>query len=1102
MDEQMAQRQKTERGQAGKNAGESWHRDICRGIVMAYFLVMTLIFPFYAPGGYLRIGEVKFVFFRNMSLVTLAAAAAVLLLAALLRRDRTWIIRLCAGMSVTDWFAYGYLTAVMLSYLCSPYRKEALWGAEGWYMGTVVQLLLAALYFLFSRYFHCDVRWIAVWLAAASGVSALGICDRYSVPLIEMEGRTAAFISTLGNINWFCGYWSVAAAVGIALYWCGKSAWVRVLSAVCSVIAMLAGVTQGSESAYPVFLALLFLLFGLSLGRIGRMCRLLELGMLFGASCLLGRVMMALPGLRYNYVSAGGGPSGVTAVLLEGRAAWFILAASGLACVLLRAAQRKGCLCGERMTARCDRHGGLTALILVGVFCIAAVTVLSVSGAFRGGGMSAQEAEKDGIFAEDWGNGRGAAWNAGIDAYGSMDVLHKAVGIGPDCFAEYVYDVPQMADRLAEQFVNQRLTNAHNERLTLLVNLGAFGWFCYTGLFLTAFVRFLRRAKRQPFLYVCAAGIASYWVHNTVSFQQVLSVPFAFMLLGIGERICREPGEEDCMDRAARRREEDGQPVQRAWQTAHRAAEYLSAVLAAVMCLVLAFYVRDGYHQIGSAKFAAYRAVMIPGGALLLAAAAACLILRAKERRQPRFSVTDCCVSAYLVFVLLSVAAGGFYGDALWGFDGWNMGLMAQISFVLLYFMASRFGRYYRSILAVLCCAACVVYALGILNRLLFDPLGYYDGLTEEQMAQFLSTLGQNTWYASFLMVTLPVGMSVFLYADRKLWRVLGGIFMTVGFGTLVTQNSDSAYFGLAGVFVVFFVLSAGRRERLCRYMAALTLFFASGKIMYLLVRLRPNPALQPDFVTDLMWTSGVTWVLLVLCLAGTLLLYAMERGFLPCRYPEAFLRRLCRLVPVLSLIAAAVAAALIVLRTRGLLPEAVSDRLAAVSYFNWNDDWGNGRGRIWTFSAKTLAGLDLPHKLFGVGPDCFHSYVALHYGEEERLLWGQKKLPNAHNEWFTMLINAGLFGTAAYIGIFLASVRTALRRARKNVPAAGIAAACVSYMCYNFFCYQQVLCTPIIFLLMGIGAYIDREEASAASTATDSERKWAKMVDKIRPKV
>ena len=63
-----------------------WHTDICRGIVMAYFLVMALIYPFYAPGGYTLIGDVKYEVFRNISLTTIAVMAVVILAAILCRR--------------------------------------------------------------------------------------------------------------------------------------------------------------------------------------------------------------------------------------------------------------------------------------------------------------------------------------------------------------------------------------------------------------------------------------------------------------------------------------------------------------------------------------------------------------------------------------------------------------------------------------------------------------------------------------------------------------------------------------------------------------------------------------------------------------------------------------------------------------------------------------------------------------------------------------------------------------------------------------------------------------------------------------------------------
>ena len=183
---------------------------------------------------------------------------------------------------------------------------------------------------------------------------------------------------------------------------------------------------------------------------------------------------------------------------------------------------------------------------------------------------------------------------------------------------------------------------------------------------------------------------------------------------------------------------------------------------------------------------------MTVGFSLFLASGAALLFLRlygtGREQKfsaadffgrvKERLSVTDFCVLAYLVFSTISVVSGGFYKDALWGSFGWNMGWMSQLSFVLIYLAVSRFGRHYRSILIIFGGSALFVFLIGILHRMLIDPIGFYEGLQGYQMAQFLSTMGQATWYASYLVVALPVGVAVFLFSEKSLWRGLysGGV--------------------------------------------------------------------------------------------------------------------------------------------------------------------------------------------------------------------------------------------------------------------------------------------------------------------------------------
>lgn len=500
--------------------------------------------------------------------------------------------------------------------------------------------------------------------------------------------------------------------------------------------------------------------------------------------------------------------------------------------------------------------------------------------------------------------------------------------------------------------------------------------------------------------------------------------------------------------------------------------EYIVAMVLVVMVFAVAFYAKEGYYQIGSAKFDAYRRVMLPGMALLLVMELVYLIGGIRGKAGEGRSVTDWFVLAYLALTVVSALCGGCREDALWGSRGWNMGMMAQLSFVLLYFFVSRFGRWYRSIVAALGAASFVVFGIGILHRMLIDPIGYYEGLTYEQKAQFLSTLGQATWYASFLIVLLPVGAAVFLYSEKRYERILSGIWLTFGIATLVTQNSDSAYVAFFGCMLVFLWDAVQRRETLLRYAEICTGFWGIGRIMGFLLQIRPNPAFEPDVVSQVVLYSAWGWAFLaagVVCCV--ILLCRREKG----EYPQAWMRRARNAVYAVTGAGLLFSVVVLVWGAAGELPAALGGLTWKISYLRWGDDWGNARGRIWTFAAQVFREESLWNKLCGVGPDCLNSYVKANYAQELTLLWGEKTLTNAHNEWFTMLINGGIMGLAAYAGIFVTLTGRCMKRKDENYLLIGVAAAVVSYMAYNFFCYQQVLCTPFVFLWMGIGEYLLR---------------------------
>jgi hypothetical protein len=69
----------------------------------------------------------------------------------------------------------------------------------------------------------------------------------------------------------------------------------------------------------------------------------------------------------------------------------------------------------------------------------------------------------------------------------------------------------------------------------MMVNVGIVGAVAYLSIFITLFIRLIKRGISKPVLYIPAICVFSYLIHNIVSFSQILSLPFIFIIMAIGE---------------------------------------------------------------------------------------------------------------------------------------------------------------------------------------------------------------------------------------------------------------------------------------------------------------------------------------------------------------------------------------------------------------------------------------------------------------------------------------------------------------------------------------------------------------------------------------
>ena len=132
-------------------------------------------------------------------------------------------------------------------------------------------------------------------------------------------------------------------------------------------------------------------------------------------------------------------------------------------------------------------------------------------------------------------------------AWKEQGLWKKLIGVGPDCMSAYIYQDgnKELLSYVSKVWPNQRLTNAHCEALTLLLNQGILGSGCFAGIILYTLKKLWEENKRETkdvLTGACKLAVVAYAVHNLFSFQQVLNTPLMFILLGMAFPSCTREG--------------------------------------------------------------------------------------------------------------------------------------------------------------------------------------------------------------------------------------------------------------------------------------------------------------------------------------------------------------------------------------------------------------------------------------------------------------------------------------------------------------------------------------------------------------------------------
>lgn len=541
----------TDRKKAVKTAAETlcgFCGALCDIGISIYLYVVLAVLPLYNKG-YAQIGTDKEIFFiktltyTGKGLLPLFLLWLVLRVITAMQKKKLPGIRAIPGalwrnLSTTDKFAALYGISVVLSYAFTRYREEALWGTASWRMGMWTQLGAVLAYFMISRMWKRKDWIMALMLPVSAMVFFLGYMNKFELCLVDSEIINPSFISTVGNINWYCGYLVTVLFGGVYLLWRmgEKFTWDKTLLMGYVIIGFASLATQGSSSGMVTFAVVMFVLFGMSVEDSRKMECFWQEMTLFSVACLITYVLRSC-----NVFPRELELEGVTDVLTFSVVNIIMTIVSAVMLCLVHGMRRTKHYSAKRWGVAYRCIGIAVVVIVVLMFVLIGINTL-LGGALTKS-IENPALEKWLIFSADWGSNRGATWSAGARCFWEADLLHKIFGVGPDCMYAFLSKdaSPELLNMVNDFFAGNRLTNAHNEWLTILVDMGVLGAVSYAGMMISAIRSFLRAGKESALAGACGFCVLAYTVNNMFSFQQVMNISTMFVILGIGGNLLRSP---------------------------------------------------------------------------------------------------------------------------------------------------------------------------------------------------------------------------------------------------------------------------------------------------------------------------------------------------------------------------------------------------------------------------------------------------------------------------------------------------------------------------------------------------------------------------------
>lgn len=527
---------------------------------------------------------------------------------------------------------------------------------------------------------------------------------------------------------------------------------------------------------------------------------------------------------------------------------------------------------------------------------------------------------------------------------------------------------------------------------------------------------------------------------------------------------------------------------------------YNGIIGIAILVVLIGFpmYYQDYYFNILEAKYSFYYCTMLAFFAVMLLVTLAFVVVDALEfqRRHTKaflqkfapgnirrtLSASDWFLLAFLVICIISTMQSDYVYESFWGNEGRYTGLFLHLIYIVGFFIIAHLYKFKPWHVNIFLAAAMLLLLFGITDYFKLDLLGFKADIAEQDINDFTSTFGNVNTYATYVGIVFGCLSALFVSEKKPLYAFFYFIGLTITVFAMITGNSDNAFLAL-GVVLAFLPFYAFLYPQgVERYLILLADFFTAAAVIRRVRIAIPEHLIYPSGIFRVLTEikavellSMGLWLLAAAAFVFRLRQKAEKKETLTKTEPGSYKKK-ALIWGIFLLIC--IVAGMYILYDVNLAGN--TERYGSLgAYLRFSDEWGTFRGMIWRISVEAYKKQPLMHKLWGYGLDTFGLLV---YGfrEETRRISGQV-FDSAHNEYLQYLVTAGLFGLIAYVGFFVTTLVSIVKKCVEQRWGMVLFFGIACYLAQATLTINLPIVTPIMWMLLSMAVAMNNDLKKSA---------------------